>query len=164
MLIYPGVTLSAATASPPVLIDGNSAVLWGLNVNPANQIKTLGLICTVSPGAAITYSVQVTGDLPAVPIINWNNHDILVNMTTSANGNIEFPVSAVRLIVTSWASGSVTLGMVNQTKPNKSRQAAASPAEPVLRRTRDALSVVVRLSVMGCMSVRLESHGDLCRR
>jgi hypothetical protein len=40
----------------------------------------------------------------------WNNHDVLVNETGSANSNVQYPVTAVRLFVTNYVSGSVHLG------------------------------------------------------
>ena len=107
MSAYPGVSLSAAGASPPIYITpGPSSYFL--------PISSLGLICTVSPGASLVYSVQVsadpiTGSNPN--LTNWNNHDVLTNQAGSANSNIVYPVTAVRLNVTSYTSGSVNLGV-----------------------------------------------------
>lgn len=106
MSAYPGVSMSAAGASPPTyILPGPSAQFL--------PISSLGLIATISPGASLEYTVQVTADpiTGPVPPQNWNNHDVLVNQTGSANGNIAYPVTAVRLNVTSWTSGSVNLGV-----------------------------------------------------
>ena len=70
-------------------------------------------------GAAVaTGTVQVTCD-PAIlsqaastqATARWNNHDTLVNLTNDKNSSIAYPVLAVRLNLTAWTSGSVTLGI-----------------------------------------------------
>jgi hypothetical protein len=102
MTTYNGVSLSAQGASAPVPILPNRGAL-------TTPITSLGLICTMSSGASLTYSVQVSAD-PTNPT-NWNNHDVLVGQTASANGNIAYPVTFVRLNVTAYVSGSVNLGI-----------------------------------------------------
>lgn len=97
--LYNGVSLSSISSSSPIIIGGGSA-----------SITSLGLICTLSSGAILTYSVQVTAD-PPNNIVNWNNHDTIANLTISSNGNIAYPVTAVRLVITSYTSGSVNLGV-----------------------------------------------------
>jgi hypothetical protein len=106
MSSFPGVTLTSATSSSPVLIDLDQNLLWR-----APPHYAIGLICTVSSGASLTYSVQVTGD--QVPSANgfWNEHDVITGVTTSMNSNIAYPVTAIRLKVTSYTSGSVHLGV-----------------------------------------------------
>lgn len=70
----------------------------------------VGLLVTLQPNSTATYTVQVTGDdvsqffNPAVPIglansLNWNSHDTLVGKIASANGNLAYPCTAVRLLV-----------------------------------------------------------------
>ena len=112
MIVYSGILVSGATASAPLFPLQNSGTQVGYI--PANTlpITSLGLICTVSATAALTYSVQVSGDNPEQNVVNWNNHDVIVNATTSLNSNIAYPVSAVRLNVTSYTSGSVNLAVV----------------------------------------------------
>ncbi len=73
---------------------------------------SLGIICTMSPGASMNYSVQVTGDPRPSSDGNWNFHDILVALSSSANGNINFPVTGVRVLVSAYGSGSVNLAVV----------------------------------------------------
>ncbi len=105
MSAYNGVSLSAAGPSAPIYISPREGEQW-------LPISSLGLICTVSPGATLQYSVQVTADPKGLPQpVNWNNHDTLVNLSGSANGNILYPVTAIRLNVTSYTSGSVNLGV-----------------------------------------------------
>jgi hypothetical protein len=104
MSVYNGIQLSSATVSAPlnILIPG-----------PAPIGYALGLICTVTPGATLNYSVQVTAD--PTPSANgfWNNHDILASLTASANSNIAYPVTGVRLNIGSYSSGTVNLGVAS---------------------------------------------------
>ncbi len=99
------ITVSSQAASPPLIIDLRR---WQ---------KGVGLLLTFSQGASLTCTVQITGDnlqrtgyTPNTG--NWNSHDNLVNITSSANGNLEYPVTGIRLNVTAWVSGSVTLSVV----------------------------------------------------
>lgn len=70
----------------------------------------IGLVATVSPGASLNYSVQITCDENVSANGNWNNHDVLTNLASSANSNIAYPITAYRLFVNSYSSGSVNLG------------------------------------------------------
>ena len=106
MSAFPGVKASAAGASAPIVVALNDNVYW-----QASPAYSLGLICTLSNGATLTYSVQVTADPVPAANGNWNNHDVIVNQTASANSNIAYPVTGVRLNVTSYTSGNVNLGV-----------------------------------------------------
>jgi len=55
----------------------------------------VGIIVFVSVGASLTYTVQVSGDNS-----NWTSHDTLSNQTVSANSNLAYPVSYIRLNAT----------------------------------------------------------------
>lgn len=103
---FPGVTISSQTFSSPILIDMSAPPYLG-----ATPSYLLGLVCTVSSGASLTYTVQVTADQVPTSSGNWNSHDVLVAQTASANSNISYPVTAVRLNVTAYSSGSVNLGV-----------------------------------------------------
>lgn len=85
-------------------------------VDPSRLINGAGvaLLLTLSSGASMTVSVQVTGDDPLNTSGggNWVNHDTLVNETASASGNIQFAVTGVRLNVTSYSSGTATLTLL----------------------------------------------------
>lgn len=75
----------------------------------------VGLLLTVN--GVLTVTIQITGDNVQKDGYssnsgNWNNHDTLMNLTSSANGNLQFPVAALRLNVTSYTSGSVTLSII----------------------------------------------------
>lgn len=79
----------------------------------------VGILLTISSGASLTATVQVTGDLP-INIAgggNWNNHDTLVNEISSANGNLQFPVTGLRLNVTNYVSGTVTMTVIQPSIP-----------------------------------------------
>jgi len=90
-----------------VVVNLPMSPYWGVTPNYA-----LGIICTLSIGALLTYSVQVTGDQVPTPTGNWNNHDTLVALSSSANGNIAFPVTGLRLNVTTYSAGSINLAVV----------------------------------------------------
>lgn len=88
-------------------------------INPAMLANGAGiaLLLNFSTGAVATASVQVTGDPTPSTTAVWNNHDTLVNQTTSANGNIAFPVTAVRLYLPAYTSGTITLDVVEGAIP-----------------------------------------------
>jgi hypothetical protein len=97
------VTVSSQTDSPPVPI------------NLKRYKQGCGLIVTIT--GTLTASIQVTGDnvfgnTYVASSGNWNNHDTLVTLTASANGNLAFPVTAVRIHCSAYTSGSVTLSVV----------------------------------------------------
>ena len=70
-----------------------------------------GLIATISPGANLTYSVQITGDQQPSTNGNWNDHQDFSGVTSSINSNVGYPITAYRLAVTAYSSGSVHLGV-----------------------------------------------------
>lgn len=106
MSAYAGIKMTSLGASAIQYIKLESSPYWSHGTQFA-----VGLICTVSSGASLIYSVQITADPVPSAGGNWNNHDVLVNQTASANSNIAYPVTAVRLNVTSYSSGSVNLGV-----------------------------------------------------
>jgi hypothetical protein len=85
-----------------------------------------GVTVTFSSGASATASVQVTGDdvcvgqgypcpygvLQSGSAVHWNNHDTMSNLASSANGNIGFPVTGVRLNLSACNGGTVTLSVM----------------------------------------------------
>lgn len=79
--------------------------------------RGIGLIVTVSPGASLTYSLEITGDKLRADGYNpssgnWNKHDTIVDQSVSKNGTLIFPVTGIRLNVSQWTSGSVTLSVI----------------------------------------------------
>jgi hypothetical protein len=103
---FQGVKVASQAASAPIVIVIPENVMW-----QAAPAYALGLICTVSSGASLTFSVQVTADPFPSAGGNWNNHDVIVNKTGSVNSNIAYPVTGVRLNVTAYTNGSVNLGV-----------------------------------------------------
>ena len=80
----------------------------------------VGLLLNFSSGASATVSVQLTGDNPVSTTGGgiWNNHDTLVSETGSANGNIQYAVTGVRLNVTAYSSGTITLTVIQPALPH----------------------------------------------
>lgn len=97
------VTLGAAGQSSPFIL--NQAGPSPFNV---------GIGCAISAGAALTYSVEYTFDDVFAPTYNpatgnWTALTGLTAQTASKDSNIAYPVMAVRLNVTAYTSGSVTM-------------------------------------------------------
>ena len=86
------VTVSSAASS--------AAVPLNHLINPFN----VGIGCVVSGGATLTYKIQHTFDGTT-----WFDHATLTGQTASADGNYAFPVLQVRVTVTAFTSGSVTV-------------------------------------------------------
>lgn len=105
---FPGVKLTAQGAGAPIVI--NLLKSYSPYFSPAPS-WSLGIVCTVSPGASLTYNVEVTCDQTPSAGGNWNSHDTLNGLTASANGNVAFPITGIRLNVTAYTSGSVNLGV-----------------------------------------------------
>ena len=110
MIIFPLKTLSATGFSGIIQPYGIDGIVVGQLGNQA--ITSLGLICTVSSGGSLTYSVQITGDPNPSASGNWNDHEVLTALTASNQSNILYGVSGIRLHCSVWASGSITLGVV----------------------------------------------------
>ena len=91
------------------------------NIDPQKMTYGEGtsLLLNFSSGASATATVQISGDVPVNTTGGgiWNNHDTLVNETSSANGNLQYPVTAVRLNVTAYSSGTITLTVVQPALP-----------------------------------------------
>ena len=71
----------------------------------------VGIIVTVPDDSSATYDVEVTGDdLTGVPT-HWNKHDVLQSKSASANSNLAYPVTAIRLNPSSIV-GSIVMAVV----------------------------------------------------
>lgn len=76
------------------------------------NIFNLTCIATLSAGdTSITYSMQVTADPIPSNSGNWVDHDILTELLVSKISNVDYPITAYRLNVTAYFSGSVTLAV-----------------------------------------------------
>lgn len=82
---------------------GTSQLVFGGSLNHAFTPAGVGVYVTINGTATCT--VQISPDplpvWPPVPTLilpDWNNHDVLVNITTSSQSNIAFPFTAMRLV------------------------------------------------------------------
>lgn len=105
MSAYPALTLSGNGNSPLQRVTVPPTTYYG-----ASQ-AFLGLVGTVSSGATLTWKVQITADQNPADGGNWNDHDVLVSKTASANGAQGYAITAYRLVVSGWSAGSVNLGV-----------------------------------------------------
>jgi len=71
----------------------------------------VGLIATISENGSADYDVEVTGDDRKAGFTSWNKHDVLKAKTASANSNLAYPVTGIRLYVRS-IYGTLTLSVV----------------------------------------------------
>ena len=96
------VTVSSQVASAAIPVDWRE-----------NDFK-LALAVVLSAGASLTYSVQHTFDSVQDPSVTptWFSTDGLTSLSANADGNISFPVIAVRLNVTAYTSGSATINII----------------------------------------------------
>src|SRR5256885_15149449 len=99
------VTVGSAAASAPLPIDRR--------VPPTN----VTLQAIVSAGAVLTYSVQyTTDDIQAASYVaasgNWFDVGGMSALAASAHATLPFPVTAVRLNVTGWTSGTCRLDVL----------------------------------------------------
>jgi len=74
---------------------------------------SVGLAVVISAGGGLTYTVEHTFDdvfakgyVPAAG--TWFPHASLAALTATSNGNYAFPITAARLNVTAYTSGSAT--------------------------------------------------------
>ena len=105
---YPTITLSSQAASPFQLVSRPPSVYAqsaGQNVFNLTCIATLLDVFT-----SLTYSMQVTADPIPSDGGNWVDHDVLTGLLISKISNVDYPITAYRLNVTSYTSGSVSLG------------------------------------------------------
>lgn len=99
------VTVGSQTTSTTIPLD--------TYLDPFN----VSLAVVLSAGASLTYTVQYTLDDvysktfdPATAA--WFNHTSLASKTASSDGNFLSPVTATRLNVTIWGSGTATLTVI----------------------------------------------------
>ena len=77
----------------------------------------VGIGCDVSAGGTLTYTVQHTFDDVQSPTFSaatatWFSNSTIVAQTADKDGNYAYPVTAIRLLVTAWTSGSVTMTVI----------------------------------------------------
>ena len=74
----------------------------------------VGFGVKLSAGASLTYTVEHTFDDVYAPTFSpstavWYSNATVVTQTANRDGNYAFPVTAIRLNITVWASGTATL-------------------------------------------------------
>jgi len=99
------VTVGAQAASAPVPLNNYS--------DPFN----VGIGVALSSGASLTFTVEHTFDDVFAAGFNpatatWFANTGLTAKTASTDGNYAFPVTAVRLNVTTWASGTANMTII----------------------------------------------------
>jgi hypothetical protein len=99
----PLTTVSSQVASAPLKLPAVVA--------SGRSVASYGIVVALSSGASLTYSVEVTADPNPSSTGNWVAHDVLVAKTASAVSNIGYPITGIRLNVTTWASGTATMGV-----------------------------------------------------
>lgn len=73
----------------------------------------IGLLCNIPVGSAADYDVEMSGSDPATPRDQqwWNKHDVLYSKTASAQSNLAYPVTMVRIFLRS-LTGVLNFGIV----------------------------------------------------
>jgi hypothetical protein len=82
-----------------------------LPVDRSTRNFQLGFAVVLSAGASLIYKVQHTFDDVQDSTITptWFDHPYVTGQTANKDGNYAFPITAVRLAVTSYTSGTATL-------------------------------------------------------
>lgn len=98
-------TLSAAGVTTPMPQN--------VHLTPFN----IGFSVQLSPAASLTYTVEHTFDDVFALDFNpatatWFPNDVVADATANADGNYAFPVTAVRLNVTDFNSGTATITVI----------------------------------------------------
>lgn len=104
-------------AQPVRVTVGAAAASRVIPLNTYADPFNVGIGCDVSAGGSLTYTVQHTFDDvfsstfdPATA--TWYSNSTLVAQTTDKDGNYAYPVTAIRLLVTAWTSGTVTMTVI----------------------------------------------------
>lgn len=92
-------TLSSVTTSAPIPVD------W--------RLRPTDITLQVIVANSNTSSVQYTTDDLSGAITNWFDVSGMAALTASTKGSITTPVTAVRLNMTVWASGSARLDVIS---------------------------------------------------
>ena len=109
----------------PVRVSvGSQAVSRPIPLDVNNGPFNVGVGVAVTGGATLTYTVQHTFDDVWAPGFDptsavWFPNSSLAAKTASLDGNYAFPVTAVRLNVTAWTSGTATMTVVQAGMPGR---------------------------------------------
>lgn len=110
-------TITSITAGATLGVNTMDVGFVGISTSPALIVDykqnptSLGIGCVVTASASLTYKVQYTYDNAFDPTATlvWWDHATITGKTDDFDGQILFPVRAVRLNLTAWTSGSVTI-------------------------------------------------------
>ena len=102
--------VSSQTTSDPIRVNWRGG---------SSQFR-LSAFVTLTAGASLTYTVEHTPDDPQGftsqsdynTNASWFNTDGLTGLSSADEGNISFPVQAVRLNVTAYTGGTATLTVI----------------------------------------------------
>lgn len=99
---------------PTSVTVSSQAASATIPVNWRQKPFSIGLGCVVSGGGTLTYKVQHTFDdiQDSTVTPTWFDHETITGKTASDDGNYAFPVRAVRLNVTAYTNGSVTMTVI----------------------------------------------------
>jgi hypothetical protein len=97
-----------------VSVTGGVANSATVPVNHRAETFAIGFGCVVDAGATLTYKVQHTFDdiyekARTGGTVDWFDHATVTGKTANSDGNYAFPVTAIRIAITAWTSGGVTL-------------------------------------------------------
>jgi hypothetical protein len=100
-----------------VTVSGATGVSAPIPLNNYSTPFSVGIGCDISAGGSLTYTVEHTFDDVFAKTFNpstatWFPNSGLTNKIADTDGNYTAPVTAVRLNVTVWTSGSVTMTVI----------------------------------------------------
>jgi hypothetical protein len=86
-------------------VGSSDALVMNTNISPFNV--GFGVIAT----GTVNYTVQHTFDDPAVGFTTWFSHPTVAAQTTNDDGNYAFPVTGIKVLVTS-GDGTATMNLI----------------------------------------------------
>lgn len=108
-----GITVDANTAGA-ITVGLSGAASSGIFLtNIFAQNFKVGFLCR--PTGTLNYTVQSTLDdvnIDDISTIHWLAHDVVASKTTEEDGNYEFPVTGIRVIIGSYTSGSLAIDFI----------------------------------------------------
>lgn len=90
-------------------IGSSDALVMNTNITPFNV--GFGVIVGGAEGSSVEYTVQHTFDDPGIGFTTWFSHPTVAGEVANADGNYAFPVTGIKVVVTS-GEGSATLQLV----------------------------------------------------
>lgn len=96
-----------------VTVGSQTTSAW-IPVDYRAQNFGIGIGCVINGGGTLTYKVQHTFDdiYDSTVTPTAFDHATITGKTANSDGNYAFPVRAVRLNVTAYTSGSVTMTLI----------------------------------------------------